>query len=440
MQELAFFWHRRDLRLYDNTGLAAALASGRPVLPVFIFDRNILDPLPADDRRVSFLHREVERLAREYAAAGGQLIVRYGTPEQVWSDLLDEWPAARALYTNRDYEPYAKARDQALAARLAERGLAFHDFADHVLLESAAVRTDAGAVYKVFTPYKNRWLSVIQPRNLAERPSQERLAALHRPEGPPPAVPSLEAMGFREASDLEVPPTHVPDDLIARYTEGREQPAAEGTSRLGVHLRFGTISIRELARRAQALNATFLSELIWRDFYSQILDQYPQIVDRAFKPEYDRIGWRNDAAAQADFAAWCEGRTGYPLVDAGMRQLRQTGFMHNRVRMVVASFLTKHLLIDWRWGERWFAQWLLDFDLASNIGGWQWAAGTGVDAAPYFRVFNPSEQARKFDPDCRYIRRWVPEFEDLSYPRPLVEHRWARERALATYKAALGST
>lgn len=435
MQPIALFWHRRDLRAHDNAGLFHALRSGLPVLPLFIFDRDILDGLPTDDRRVAYIHRQILRLHAVYRQAGSALLVRHGAPEQVWAELLDRLPVAQ-VHACRDYEPQAKARDAQVSRLLAERGARFFDHKDHVILDGAAVRTDAGAVYKVFTPYKNRWRAVLNDADLAPRPSEDLLGALEPVESPEDP-PSLAQLGFREPEGLAIPPEDAPDALLERYAAQRDLLALDATSRLGVHLRFGAVSVRALARRARALSDVFLDELIWREFYSQILDQFPHVADSAFKPEYDRIPWREGAEAEEHFERWREGRTGYPIVDAGMRQLRETGFMHNRARMITASFLSKHLLIDWRRGERWFALQLLDFDLASNVGGWQWAAGTGVDAAPYFRVFSPSEQTRKFDPDLRYVRRWAPDFETLDYPAPIVEHKAARERALATYKKAL---
>ena len=305
-----------------------------------------------------------------------------------------------------------------------------------LVMAGDVVRTDAGAVYKVFTPYKNRWRAVLRDADLAPRPSEDLLAAL-LPVESPEDPPSLAQLGFHKPAGLDLPPDDPPDSLIERYAAQRDLLALDATSRLGVHLRFGTVSVRAVARRARVLSDVFLDELIWREFYSQILDQFPHVANRAFKPEYDRIPWRTGDEAEEHFERWRVGRTGYPIVDAGMRQLLETGFMHNRARMITASFLSKHLLIDWRKGERWFALQLLDFDLASNVGGWQWAAGTGVDAAPYFRVFNPWEQTRKFDPELRYVRRWAPDFEALDYPAPMVDHKAARERALATYKKAL---
>lgn len=408
-----------------------ALQGAHPVLPVFIFDRNILDELPAKDARVEFIHRELQRIKNEYEKAGSTLIVRYGKPEMVWKDLITKYPTA-AVYTNRDYEPYAKERDGQMKPLFDEHGIEFIGSKDHVVFEKSEVTKDDGKPYTVFTPYMKKWKSTLSADAIAPRPSESLLGQLFRHEATP--MPPLEDMGF-EATSIHFPPKEVSDELLLLYGERRDLPAIQGTSRLSVHLRFGTVSIRQLVQRALKTNEKWLNELIWRDFYQMILYHFPHSATSAFKPAYDRIPWRN---APDDFERWCNGQTGYPIVDAGMRELNTTGFMHNRVRMVVASFLTKHLLIDWRLGERYFAEKLLDFDLASNVGGWQWAAGSGCDAAPYFRVFNPTAQQEKFDPDLKYIRKWVPELNTSAYPKPMVDHAMARKRAIDTYKAALG--
>ncbi len=430
------WWVRRDLRLTDNRSLALALelarARGGRVLPLFIFDRDILYELPAHDRRVAFLHQTLAQMASTLAARGGTLLVRYGHPAQVWGELLQRHPEICAVATGRDSEPYALTRDAHIQALLHAHGASFHGVWDHVLREPEAVLTHEGRTYRVFTPYKTSWLRTLPPDAFDAADSEPPAELLH-PSTEAPQLPSLADMGFAPGA-FTYPDAEVPDTLIRNYGHDRDYPGLRGTSRLGLHLRFGTVSVRALARRAQALSVTYLSELIWRDFYQMILHHFPYVATQPFKPEYDRIRWRD---SPDDFARWCAGETGYPIVDAGMRELNSTGFMHNRVRMIVASFLTKHLLIDWRLGEAYFAQQLLDFELASNNGGWQWAAGTGVDAAPYFRIFSPSEQTKKFDPQLHYVRQWVPEFEQLHYPSPMVEHKFARERALSTYKAAL---
>ncbi len=424
------FWFRRDLRLHDNTGLNRALESGHPVLCCFVFDRNILDALEdRDDARVHFIHRRLQHLDEAMKKRGSRLQVHYGTPNVAWR----EWVKAfdlKAVYTNRDYEPYAVKRDQAIAEQLAKADVGFHPFKDQVVFERDEVVKENGEPYSVYTPYSKRWLARWEEDTpvVRELPKEGRF---HQTKSG--GIPDLDHMAFKP-SEVDIPEADVSEETLRRYGERRDIPAEQGTSRLGIHLRFGTISIRALALRAAETSETFLNELIWREFYQMILHHHPRVVSESFKTDYDHIPWRND---EDDFEAWKAGKTGYPLVDAGMRQLAQTGYMHNRVRMVVASFLTKHLLIDWRWGEAWFAQKLLDFELASNNGGWQWAAGTGCDAAPYFRVFNPTSQTKKFDPKGTYIKKWVPEWGKEDYPEPMVEHKFARQRALDTYKEAL---
>ena len=425
------FWFRRDLRIYDNAGLYHALKGRNPVLPIFIFDRNILDELEdKKDRRVEFIHLALTDIQQQLLKLGSTLDVRYGTPLSVYTELLKEY-SIEEVYANHDYEPYARERDGLLTEELSNQGIVFHTFKDQVLLEKDEVLKDDGKPYTIFTPYSRKWKAVVTEFHLKAYPNKKYFSNFFKQS--PRFIISLAEMGFT-AVGLSFPGKEWKGQIIRNYKEQRDIPSIQGTSRLSVHLRFGTISIRELAAEAGALNETFLNELIWRDFYHMILSHFPQVVGHAFKPEYDKIKWRNN---EREFEAWCSGQTGYPIVDAGMRELNETGFMHNRVRMIVASFLTKHLLIDWRWGETWFAKKLLDFDLAANNGGWQWAAGSGCDAAPYFRVFNPYLQTQKFDPELKYIRRWVPEFEELTYPRPIVEHEVARKRCLDAYAVAL---
>ncbi|WP_430898399.1 MULTISPECIES: cryptochrome/photolyase family protein [unclassified Paraflavitalea] len=432
MSKLAIFWFRRDLRLEDNAGLYHALKSGLPLQPIFIFDREILDKLEdKKDARVHFIHRVITELDAQLKALGSCLRVYYGSPSTIWPEILKEFDVAK-VFTNHDYEPYALERDGLTRSLVEKAGASFHTFKDQVIFEKDEVVKDDCKPYTVFTPYSRRWKAALKPFFLKSYPTKKYFEAFHTAK--PTKIPSLADMGF-EPSEIDIPPTDWKAEVIKKYSEQRDFPAVPGTSRLGVHLRFGTISIRQLAREAGALNETYLNELIWRDFYHMILWHFPRVgKGLAFKPDYDQIQWLNDEAA---FEKWCKGETGYPIVDAGMRELNATGYMHNRVRMIVASFLTKHLLIDWRWGEAYFAQKLLDFDLAANNGGWQWAAGSGCDAAPYFRVFNPQLQTQKFDPQLKYIRKWVPELDSFNYPRPIVQHELARKRCLETYAAVL---
>lgn len=428
---LSFFWFRRDLRLDDNHGLYRALTSGLPVQPVFIFDRDILDRLEdKEDRRVDFIHRQLERLNKELIGLGSSLLVEYGRPADVWRKLVSEHPVKK-VFTNHDYEPYAVRRDTDLTEFFAANGVDFQTFKDQVIFEKSEVVKDDGTPYTVYTPYMKKWRLRMKPEHLKSYDCRKHFDAFHRSK--PTAILSLGKMGFRE-TDLEIPSVKVQDSLYRNYGDTRDLPGINGTSRLGIHLRFGTVSVRELARHTFKLSDKYFNELIWREFYQMILWHFPHVVGHAFKPQYDRLVWRNN---EEEFDRWCKGQTGYPIVDAGMRELEATGFMHNRVRMITASFLTKFLLIDWRWGEAWFAKKLLDFDLASNNGGWQWSAGTGVDAAPYFRIFNMEEQTKKFDPGHAYIKRWVPEYQELTYPRPIVDYKMARQRCLDFYKKGL---
>ncbi|GAB2767015.1 deoxyribodipyrimidine photo-lyase [Rhabdobacter roseus] len=433
-QKIALFWFRRDLRLQDNAGLYHALRSGYPVLPFFLFDRHILDPLEDKrDRRLEFIHQVLGELQEELKEKGSTLLVKYGYPEGTWQQLLEDYAIAE-VYTNHDYEPYAQERDKKIEALLRERGIAFKTYKDQVIFEKDEILTTQHKPYTVFTPYSRAWKQKAKdPFYVKSYPTEKYfrhfLSATSEP------LPTLEALGF-EASGEPFPKKVLRREMLEKYHDLRNYPAAPGTSRLSVHLRFGTVSIRELARKGEAHSSTWLNELIWRDFYQQILWNFPHVGEgKAFRPEYDRIRWRNH---EEEFQKWCEGRTGFPIVDAGMRQLNATGYMHNRVRMITASFLIKDLLVDWRWGEAYFAAKLLDYDLAANNGGWQWAAGSGTDAAPYFRIFNPTSQAQKFDPQQKYLRDWIPELNSLDYPPPMVDHAQARERCLKAYKAALG--
>lgn len=420
------FWFRRDLRIADNAGLYHALKENKDVLPIFIFDTVILDALDDKaDRRVDFIHQTISQLKLDLESSGCSLLVLYGNPVELFTTLQP-----KAVYTNHDYEPYARKRDEQVKSILEKRGIAFHTFKDQVIFEKDEVVKDDGTPYTVFTPYSKKWKARLTPFHIQDYPVEKYLKNLHKTE--PIPLPSLSSIGFQK-TDTIFPKRIIRKSIIEKYTQQRDYPGIESTTRLSVHLRFGTVSIRQLVALAKQANETWLNELIWREFYHMILWHFPN-VEKAFKPAYDHIEWRNNPE---EFEAWCEGRTGYPIVDAGMRELNQTGFMHNRVRMIVASFLTKHLLIDWRWGEAYFAKKLLDFDLAANNGGWQWAAGSGCDAAPYFRVFNPYLQTEKFDPERTYIRKWVPEIDTPDYPKPIVDHSLARDRVLEAYKRAL---
>lgn len=417
------FWFRRDLRFEDNIGLDHAMRSGHNILAVFIFDTDIIEELPADDARVDFIYNTLNNLNAQMAPHAG-LLIRKGRPTEAWQEILDTH-SIKDVYLNRDYEPYAIQRDEQLNRLCSERNIGFKSFKDQVMFEANEVTKSDGNPYHVFTPYKNKWLEQLEKRNDFTVTSPVDFSKFVHPRS---AFPSRESLGIKP-NPLKVHPFK--PEAIAGYHKVRDYPAEDGGSYAGPHLRFGTISIRNLAQLAAKQNETFLNELIWREFFMQILYHYPEVVNHAFRKKYDNITWQNN---HEHFERWCEGRTGYPLVDAGMRQLAQSGAMHNRVRMVAASFLVKHLLIDWRWGEAWFAKKLLDFELSSNNGNWQWVAGTGCDAAPYFRVFNPVTQQKKFDPDFRYIKKWVPEFGTPAYPAPMVEHAFARERAVAAYR------
>ena len=434
-QEVSIFWHRRDLRTNDNAGLYRALKNQKNVFPIFIFDKNILDKLEdKDDQRITFLHNSITNLQETYKQNGSTLKVFYSEPIEAFKSLAKEYQIG-GVYTNHDYEPYAKERDHEIRELLNEKGISFYSYKDQCILEKGEVLKDDGKPYTVFSPYMRKWKSVLTDYHLKPYPTEKYFGNLLQTDETNP-VPSLAEMGFVR-SEKPIPTNELQEDIIKKYHLQRDIPSMKGTSRLSVHLRFGTVSIRALAKAGVKLNEKWLNELIWRDFYFMILWHFPHLVNNAFKPQYDNIPWRDDVES---FNKWCEGKTGYPIVDAGMRELNATGFMHNRVRMIVASFLTKHLLIDWRWGEAYFARKLLDFELSSNNGGWQWAASSGCDAAPYFRVFNPELQTKKFDPQLKYIKNWVPEFESIKYQQSeIVEHKFARERVLKTFKEALGN-
>lgn len=432
-KKVSIFWFRRDLRLDDNVGFLEALKGDYPVLPLFIFDKEILDKLPKDDARVSFIYDSLQKMHSKLKEEHSRSLALYhGNPNNVFKALLSSYDI-QAVYTNHDYEPYAKKRDEDIEKILKASDVSFHTSKDQVIFEKSDVVKDDGKPYVVYTPFKNKWKGKFNANQLQEHdtiPFFKNLIV----DAELPSV-TLTEMGFEKASII-VPDFMATPALIANYEDTRNFPAIKnGTSRLGPHLRFGTVSVRKMMKKAIAEeNEIFWSELIWREFFMQILWHFPHTVTQSFRPKYDRIEWRNN---EAEFEKWKKGETGYALVDAGMRELNTTGFMHNRVRMLVASFLCKHLLIDWRWGEAYFAEKLLDYDMSANVGNWQWAAGSGVDAAPYFRIFNPMTQIDKFDKQKEYINTWVTDLQELTYPPMMVDHKMARERCLKTYKEAV---
>lgn len=431
--EVNIFWFRRDLRLHDNAALYNALRAGRPVLPIFIFDRQILDKLEdKSDRRVSFIHAALQEIQQQLLSFQSTLQVKYGFTDDVFRELISTYNVEN-VFTNHDYEPYALERDKKVEELLNANGILFHTYKDQVIFEKNEVLKDNGKPYTVFTPYSRKWKYTLTESYTSSYPTEKYFDHFFQKQ--PEQIPSLGSFGF-QTSPQPFPSKSLAEEIIRKYSDTRDFPGVEnGTSRLGVHLRFGTVSIREIVGISKNLNDTFLNELIWREFYQMILWHFPKVGrGYSFKPEYEKIEWRNN---EEEFKKWCNGMTGYPIVDAGIRELNETGFMHNRVRMVVASFLTKHLLIDWRWGEAYFAQKLLDYDFASNNGGWQWASGSGCDAAPYFRIFNPHLQTVKFDKALNYIKKWVAELGNNSYPQPIVDHGFARKRALEVYGKAV---
>lgn len=429
--KINIFWFRRDLRLHDNHGLFQALQQKLPVLPVFIFDKNILDDLDnKNDLRVNFIHEQIKQIKKELETFQSSLLVKYGTPHDVFIQLMQEY-AVHSVFTNEDYEPYAIARDEEVTKLLKTGNIEFYSFKDQVIFAKNDVMKADGSSYTVYTPYSRKWKEKLESSTIRVYASNKLHMNYYKTK--PFRLPELDKMGFH-TQQFDFPGKQPSKQLLQNYHATRNYPAIKGTSRLSVHLRFGTISIRQLVKKALESNEVFLNELIWREFYMMILYHYPHVVNHAFKKKYDQIEWLNN---EEDFERWKNGTTGFPIVDAGMREMNATGYMHNRVRMIVASFLTKDLLIDWRWGESYFAQKLLDYELSSNNGGWQWAAGSGCDAAPYFRIFNPESQTKKFDPEGAYVQQWIPELDILHYAKPIVDHKFARERALKTYKKAL---
>lgn len=429
--KINIFWFRRDLRLQDNAGLYFALKSGLSIIPLFIFDRNILDDLKCkSDRRLSFIYHSLETLQNELADLGSSLKIYNAKPIDAFKDIITHF-VIQTVFANDDYEPYARMRDEEISVFLKQNSIQLKTFKDHVIFEKDEVLKNDGKPYTVFTPYSKKWKEKLNDSYLNPYPNEKYFHQFSKQTVIP--LSTLKSIGFEPVIE-KFPEKDFPIPIIQDYDERRNSPGKQGTSLLGVHLRFGTISIRKLVKTARQLNQTFLNELIWREFFQMILWHFPNVVSHSFKPQYEAVQWRNN---EGEFQIWRNGQTGYPIVDAGMRELNQTGFMHNRVRMIVSSFLTKLLLIDWRWGEAYFAEKLLDYELASNNGNWQWAAGCGCDAAPYFRIFNPYTQAKKFDPDQKYIKKWIPELGTATYPKPMVDYKAARQRALGVYAAAL---
>jgi deoxyribodipyrimidine photo-lyase len=432
-KKVSIFWFRRDLRLKDNVGLMYALKGEFPVLSIFIFDTTILDKLKDKrDQRVTFIYKALEKIKVELNDLGSDLQVYHGNPEYIWKELLNKYDV-QVVYANEDYEPNAIKRDKKIEKLLSQHQRHLHLYKDQCIFAKDDVLKNDGTPYTVYTPYKNKWREKLTPKDIASVKTlkyKDNFLSLKKEK-----MLTLADIGFKETQVLNKK-TSINKDIITLYDKQRDLPYIEGTSLMGVHLRFGTVSVRRCAQIGLELNQTWLDELIWREFFMQILYHFPHVVTKSFKEKYEKIKWLNN---NDQFKMWCEGKTGYPLVDAGMRELNATGHMHNRVRMLTASFLVKHLLIDWRWGEKYFASKLMDYDQSANNGNWQWAAGTGCDAAPYFRIFNPYTQQKKFDPEFVYIKKWVPEYGTDDYPHEIVEHKMGRDRALMTYKQGLAN-
>jgi deoxyribodipyrimidine photo-lyase len=431
-KKVNIFWFRRDLRLDDNVGFYNALQSKNHVLPIFIFDSEILKKLPKDDARVSFIFETLQKMRIELQDNfESSIAIYHGKPKTIFEEILNDFEVEE-VYTNHDYEPYARERDEEIKEFLSDKNVAFNTFKDQVIFEKNEVVKKDGDPYVVYTPYMRTWKEKFKEHNLTIYYANSYLSNLIEHTRLPNLT--LSDIGFKKSTQ-EITPYIVTPTLIQEYEETRNFPAKDATSRLGPHLRFGTVSVRKMIKKAiTEKNEIFWQELIWREFFMQILWHFPETKDKAFKSKYDKIEWRNN---EKEFDAWCKGETGYPLVDAGMRQLNETGFIHNRIRMLAGSFLCKHLLIDWRWGEAYFAEKLHDYEMASNVGNWQWVAGSGVDASPYFRIFNPTTQIKKFDKDLKYIKKWVPNYQELTYPKEIVDHKEARERCLKVYKEAV---
>ena len=430
-KKISIFWFRRDLRLDDNRGLYNSLKENNSVLPIFIYDKNILDKLNLNDHRIEYINHAVLKMNEVLSKKNKSISCFYGKPEQVFLNLINQFDIKK-VYTNRDYTPYSNKRDLIIKELLENNGIQFFDYKDHVLFEKNEIVKDNGTPYKVYTPFSKKWINKMYEQGIPKYMSENLIENLINEKN----TFNTESIGFTK-SKINFLKSNISKEIVNNYELKRNFPSSNGTSKIGVELRFGTISTRKLITKANdSNNITFLKELIWREFFQQILHHFPKTINTSFKSKYERIEWLND---ENNFKKWCNGQTGYPLVDAGMRELNKTGFMHNRVRMVVGSFLCKHLLIDWRWGEAYFREKLFDYETASNVGNWQWVAGCGVDAAPYFRIFNPHEQLKKFDKHFFYIKKWVPEFETDKYISPIIDHKEARERCLTTYKKALNN-
>ena len=422
--KISIFWFRRDLRLVDNSALNLALSNKFQVLPIFIFDNQILNELTNNDPRVNFIYKSLNNIDQTLKKNNSSLLCVRGKPIEIWKDLLDKFQI-ESVFVNKDYEPYARNRDLKIKQLLENHGISFISIKDQVIHEENEILKNDNKPYTVFTPYKRKWLELYEEKPYTNKEDFNNLYSQIR------VFPSMEELGIKK-SDISVKDFDL--SKIAHYEQIRDYPHIDQTSYLSPHLRFGTVSIRKILSQLKPSNSVFQSELIWREFFMQILYHFPHVVTENFKPKYNGVKWLNNST---DFEKWCTGKTGYPIVDAGMRQLNKTGYMHNRVRMITAGFLCKHLLIDWRLGEAYFAKKLLDYELSSNNGNWQWAAGTGCDAAPYFRIFNPYEQQKKFDKNQDYIKKWVSEINTDEYPKPIVEHKFARNRALEAYKIGI---
>lgn len=423
------FWFRRDLRLFDNHGLFMALSNDLPVLCLLIFDRDILKQFPNPaDKRVTFIYNTLHDLNRELKSHGGNIEIAHGKPIEIFGRLSEKFDI-QGVYSNNDYEPEAIQRDTNVKAFLNSKGIGFHNYKDQVIFEKNEIITDAEKPYTVFTPYMKKW----KQKFITELPvlysSEKLLYKIISTETP---LPDIENIGYKHIS-FNFPSAQISNDIITNYHLTRDHPSTDGTSKLGIHLRFGTISIRQTVKKAYELNETWLNELIWREFFMQLLWNFPHVTKGAFRKKYNFISWRNN---EDEFLRWCNGETGFPIVDAGIHELLETGYMHNRVRMITANFLTKLLLIDWQWGESFFAKHLLDYELSSNNGNWQWSAGTGADAAPYFRIFNPEEQLKKFDPELKYTKRFIHPFS-ASYPIPMIDYKYCRNRCIDVFKKSL---